>query len=50
MEEHQPGTAIQLFSVSTVVSQYRGCKNVPFSWFKEKPERGARPYPQLIDG
>jgi hypothetical protein len=43
-------TEMKLFNVTTVVKEYSGCKDVAFSWFKEKPEAGSRPYAQLIAG
>jgi hypothetical protein len=40
---------IQLFSVTTRVGEYHGCKDVPFTWFHWNRPTGRRPYAELIE-
>ena len=39
---------IELFQVTSVIKQYRGCKDVTFSWFRNEPATG-RPYRELVE-
>jgi hypothetical protein len=42
--------AMKLYSVTTLVPEHDGCRDVTFSWFKTEPTGAARPYRDLIDG
>jgi hypothetical protein len=37
-----------LYSVTTVMKQCRGCKDVAFHWFLTPLQRKQRPYAELI--
>ena len=41
-------TMMKLYSVTTIVTNYHGCKNVAFKWFRCDPPPEPRPYAELI--
>ena len=41
-------TTAKLYYVTTIVEEFRGSKDVSFSWFKSEPQCGTRPYAELI--
>ncbi len=41
-------TTAKLYSVTTLVEEFHGSKDVFFSWFNSEPQCGTRPYADLI--
>jgi hypothetical protein len=39
---------MELYCVTTITREYRGCKNVTFQWFRSEPGTTRRPYGELI--
>src|SRR5215468_8685999 len=40
---------MKLYTVTTIVKEYAGCRSVPFIWFRHRPEAPKRPYAELIE-
>lgn|SRR5215813_9082853 len=40
---------MKLYTVTTIVKEYAGCRSVPFIWFRHRPEKPKRPYAELIE-